>query len=176
MKVKSEAKEIFIQFHAFAERQFNCKIKTLHIDWGGEFRSLLPLLNHLGICFHHPHPHTHEQNGKVERKHRHVVETGLTLLAQASLPLKYWWHAFSSAIFLINRLPTPVLSMPSPFELVYKRKPYYMQLKVFAVLVLLFSGPIISINCNIALLRVFSWGIVLLTRATYVFTPLAEFT
>ena len=80
MKVKSKAKEIFIKFHAYVERQFNCKIKTLQIDWGNEFPSLLPMLNQLGIHFQHPCPHVHEQNGKVERKHRHIVETGLTLL------------------------------------------------------------------------------------------------
>ncbi|KAD6795560.1 hypothetical protein E3N88_06456 [Mikania micrantha] len=40
------------------------------------------------------HPHcqllqpivSNEQNGLVERRHRHVVETGLTLLAQSSVP------------------------------------------------------------------------------------------
>ncbi|MCH87925.1 retrovirus-related Pol polyprotein from transposon TNT 1-94, partial [Trifolium medium] len=48
-------------------------------------------------------PHTHHQNGSVERKHRHVVETGLTLLAQAHLPLKFWDYAFMTATYLINR-------------------------------------------------------------------------
>ena len=86
MKIKFEVKEIFAQFQAFTERQFNCKIKSLQTDWGGEFHSLLTLFNQLGVCFHHPYPHVHEQNRKVERNHRHVVETGLTLLAQASMP------------------------------------------------------------------------------------------
>ena len=131
MKVKSEAKEIFIKFQVFVEKQFNCKIKTLQIDWGGEFRSLLPVLNQLGIHFQHPCPHVHEQNGKVERKHRHIVETGLTLLAQTAMSLKDWWAAFASAVHLINRLPTPVLHMTSPFEAVYHRKPNYTQLRVF---------------------------------------------
>ncbi|TXG53817.1 hypothetical protein EZV62_019073 [Acer yangbiense] len=30
-----------------------------------------------------------EQNGRAERKHRHIVEMGLTLLAQANMPLRY---------------------------------------------------------------------------------------
>ena len=131
MKVKSEAKEIFVKFQTFAERQFSSKIKRLQTDWGGEFRSLLPLLNKLGIHFQHPCPYVHEQNGRIERKHRHIVETGLTLLAQATMPLKFWWTAFHSVVYLINMLPTPVLQMKSPFEVVYHRKPDYMQLKVF---------------------------------------------
>ena len=131
MKVKSEAKAVFIKFQNFVERQFNCKIKSLQTDWGGEFRSLLPLLDQLGVLFRHPCPYVHEQNGKVERKHRHVVETGLTLLAQAVMPLTYWWTAFSSAVYLINRLPTSTLHMVSPFEAIYHKKPDYLQLKVF---------------------------------------------
>ena len=84
------------------------------------------MFSQLGIGFRHPCPYTHEQNGKVERKHRHIVETGLTLLAQASLPLKFWWHAFASTVFLINCLPTPILHNISPFEAVHNRRPDYM--------------------------------------------------
>ena len=38
-----------------------------------------------GIRFRHPSPYEHQQHGKAERKHRHIVELGLTLLAQASM-------------------------------------------------------------------------------------------
>lgn len=41
---------------------------------------------------------------------------GLTLLAQASLPLTFWTHVFGHAVHLINRLPTPVLQQKSPYE------------------------------------------------------------
>ena len=92
---------------------------------------MLHVFKSIGSSFRHPCPHTHEQNGKVERKHRHVVETGLTLLAQASLHLKYWWHAFTSEVFQINCLPTPVLNNVSPFEAIYKRKPDHSQFRIF---------------------------------------------
>ena len=91
----------------------------------------MPLLNQLGIHFQHLCPHVHEQNDKIERKHRHVVETRLTTLAQATMPLKYWWVAFCSAVYLINRLPTPTLYMQSPFEIVHHKRPDYEQLRVF---------------------------------------------
>lgn len=32
-------------------------------------------------------PHTSEQSGLIERRHRQITETGLVLLAQALLPL-----------------------------------------------------------------------------------------
>ncbi|RVW12197.1 Retrovirus-related Pol polyprotein from transposon RE1 [Vitis vinifera] len=51
-------------------------------------------------------PYNSAQNGRVERKHRHVVETGLALLAHASLPMEFWQYAFQTATFLINRMPS----------------------------------------------------------------------
>ena len=83
------------------------------------------------IEFQHPCPYTSQQNGIVERKHRHIVEMGLTLLAQASMPLRFWWDAFVSAVYIINRLPTPVLDHLSPWEKSFQRKPNYFSLKSF---------------------------------------------
>jgi hypothetical protein len=34
------------------------------------------------------------KNDDVERKHHHIVEVGLALLAFASMPLKFWDEAF----------------------------------------------------------------------------------
>lgn len=110
LKSKTEALTAFKQFKASTENQFNLKIKSIQIDWGGEFKSYISLLlesgiNHRIIC-----PHTHHQNGMVERKHGHIVELGLTLLAMASLPYKFCNHAFLTTVYLIiNRLPTAAL-------------------------------------------------------------------
>ena len=67
----------------------------------------------------------------MERKHRHIIETSLTLLASASLPQKYWYEAFLTATYLINRLPSPVTSNKSPLELLFKQSPNYTFLKNF---------------------------------------------
>ncbi|KAJ9563058.1 hypothetical protein OSB04_008218 [Centaurea solstitialis] len=75
--------------------------------------------------------HTSEQNGLVECRHRHVVETGLTLFARSSLPQRFWYLAFETAVYLINRLPSRVSSNKAPFEQVFKRKPDYSFLRVF---------------------------------------------
>ena len=47
------------------------------------------------------------------------------------MDLEFWWEAFDSAIYLLNRLPTHVLNHISPFESFYKQKPDYQFLKVF---------------------------------------------
>ncbi|KAD4586330.1 hypothetical protein E3N88_23931 [Mikania micrantha] len=80
------------------ERQFNTKLKSVQTDWGGEFRSLSSFFSSLGIIHRLSCPHTSEQNRFVERRHRHVVETGLTLLSQSQVPQRFWHFAFDTAV------------------------------------------------------------------------------
>ena len=131
LTAKSKTLSAFIEFKNMIENCLNLKIKCLQTDWGGEFRPFVSYLSDQGIQFRHPCPYIHHQNGRIERKHRHIVETGLTLLAQAHMPLKFWWNAFHTATYLINRLPTPVLNNQSPFEKLFHKSPDYTFMKVF---------------------------------------------
>lgn len=103
----------------------------LQTDGGSEFRSLSKKLSWLGIQHRVDCPHTSEQNGVIERKHCRLVDIGLTLLAQASLPLKLWYYAFAYVIHLMNRLHTPVLQKQSPYKVLYKVRLNNSSLKVF---------------------------------------------
>ena len=48
------------------------------------------------------------------------------------MPLKFWWNACVSFVFIINRLPTKVLaSFQSPFQTLFGSKPDYSFFKVF---------------------------------------------
>ena len=128
---KNDAYSIFIQFQKYVERYFNCKIKTVQSDWGGEFRSLSKFFEKCGIGHRLSCPHTHQQNGAVERKHRHIIETGLALLYHASIPFRFWDDAFQTACCLINRLPTFTLHNHSPFEKLFSSSPDSSLLKIF---------------------------------------------
>lgn len=78
-------------------------------------------------CPYHP-----EHNGLAEHKHRHIVEIGLTLLAQSSLPTPYWVEAFHTAKYIINHLPAHrLLQNLSPYEKLFKKSPQYNFFKVF---------------------------------------------
>uniref|UniRef100_A0A803PPU2 Integrase catalytic domain-containing protein n=1 Tax=Cannabis sativa TaxID=3483 RepID=A0A803PPU2_CANSA len=99
------------------------------------------MLQKLGILFRHPCPHIHQQQGRVERKHRHVTEMGLTMLAQAKMPLNFWWDSFVSAVYLINRLPTLVNAYKSPFESLYNSILEYNFLKTFGYACFPFLRP-----------------------------------
>lgn len=131
LKHKSEKVNVFRVFKAYVENKFNTKIKTLQCDNGGEFRPIVPLCQESGIEVRYTCPYTSEQNGRVKRKHRHVVEMGLTLLAQAKLPLTYWFEAFQMAVFIINRLPTPVINHSTPLFQLLKEEPNYKDLQAF---------------------------------------------
>lgn len=114
-----------------AELQYNSKLKSFQTDGGTEFKPLTNFLASQGVVHRLTCPYTHHQNGSVERKHRHVVETGLTLLAHSHLPMQYWDYAFCTAVYLINRMPTSVLHAKSPFTTLYKTSPDYKLMKVF---------------------------------------------
>lgn len=50
------------------------------MDGGGKYKPIAHICNHLGINVRISCPHTLAQNGRAEWKHRHIVETWLTLL------------------------------------------------------------------------------------------------
>lgn len=70
-----------MQFIAYAERQTDCQVKIIQIDGGKEFLPLKDYFQKKGITKRTTCPYTSEQNGLIERKHGHIIETGLTLLA-----------------------------------------------------------------------------------------------
>jgi hypothetical protein len=131
MICKNDVFSIFATFQKRVERLFDCKIKYVQSDWGGKFRTLPKIFNSLGITHRLSCPHTHQQNSAIERKHRHIVETGLALLSHAHVPLKYWDDAFSTTCYLINRFPTPLLNYTTPYETLFHTTLNYSFLKVF---------------------------------------------
>jgi len=131
LKQKSEVKEVFVAFKALVENRFQCRIRTLYSDNGGEFVAMRSFLTTHGISHLTTPPHTPEHNGISERKHRHIVETSLTLLSHASVPKSYWPYAFATAVYLINRMPTEVLRGISPYAKLFQRSPNYLKLRVF---------------------------------------------
>ncbi|KAG8493859.1 hypothetical protein CXB51_011355 [Gossypium anomalum] len=90
LKRKSKVLTVFPQFHRQVERTLGCKLQTLQTDGGGEFRALKFYLTQQGIVYRFTCPYTSTQNGIVERKHRQIVEAGLSMLAHAAMPLTYW--------------------------------------------------------------------------------------
>jgi hypothetical protein len=130
---KSDTYNCFVKFKVLVETQFSCKIRQLQSDGGGEYTSHLfqNFLTSNGIQHRKSCPHTSQQNGLAERKLRHILETGLTLLAHSGLSNRYWVDAFMTSVFIINRLPTPILNNTSPYEKLFLKSPDYTLLRIF---------------------------------------------
>jgi len=130
---KSDVFNYFVKFKLLAEKQFLTPIKQFQSDNGGEYASnqFKDFVSQHGILHRLTCPHTSQQNGMVERKHRYIVELGLTLLAQSGLSSKFWVESFLTATFLINRLPTPILHNASPLSRLFSKPPDYTFLKSF---------------------------------------------
>ena len=113
MVTKSGVSKIFPHFKRFVETRFQKSIKTLYSDNGGEFIDLKSYLLLHSITHYTTAPHTPQQNGVSERRHRHFVESGLTLLHDAHLDFSYWPYALQTASYLINRHLTHLLQEKS---------------------------------------------------------------
>uniref|UniRef100_A0A803PY32 Integrase catalytic domain-containing protein n=1 Tax=Cannabis sativa TaxID=3483 RepID=A0A803PY32_CANSA len=107
LTLKSQALPVFIKWKSLVEKQFNLPLKAVQEDWGGKYRPFKRFLLDQGIHFQSSCPHTHEQNGRAERKQRHINEIGLTML------------------------PTRVLDFSSPHEILFKTKPDYNIIQPF---------------------------------------------
>lgn len=106
----------FVKVQTLVEKFFNLQIKSVQTDGGGEFIPLQRYLNSVGINYRQSCPHTHHQNGSVERKHRIIVDIGLALLSHSKVPFQFWDDAFDTATFLINRLPSSINTQNHPLN------------------------------------------------------------
>jgi hypothetical protein len=133
MHKKSETFDYFVKFKCLAKNMISQKIKSFQSNGEGEFISnkFSQFLKPNGIIHRISCPYIAQQNGLAERKHRHVVETGLALLAQSKLPTFYWVDAFNTSVYLINRMPSPVLQNKCPYSKLLQKNPDYSLLRVF---------------------------------------------
>jgi hypothetical protein len=133
MKHKSETRQHIIDFIKMIEVQHHSQVKIIRSDNGVEF--LMPqFYSSKGIIHQTSCVETPEQNGRVERKHQHLLNVGRALLFQANLPKTFWSYAVQHATYIINRIPSSVLKNKSPYELLHNEKPQIEHLKVFGSL------------------------------------------
>jgi len=67
----------------------------------------------------------------AERKNRHLLEVTRSLMFQMNVPKYLWSEAVLTAAYLINRMPSRVLGMKSPAELLFGQQEFKVPPKVF---------------------------------------------
>uniref|UniRef100_A0A2N9GRJ3 Integrase catalytic domain-containing protein n=1 Tax=Fagus sylvatica TaxID=28930 RepID=A0A2N9GRJ3_FAGSY len=133
LKHRSDLVSIFQTFHKMIQTQFSRTIKVFRSDNAQEYhdKSFLSILDSNGTLPHYSCPYTSQQNGRAERKLRHILDVVRTLLISASIPERFWGEAALTAVYTINRIPSPTTHKKSPFELLYDKIPDYSSLRVF---------------------------------------------
>ncbi|KAL6320551.1 hypothetical protein AAG906_007630 [Vitis piasezkii] len=117
LKHKDEVLGVFKSFHAMVQTQFSLRFSS-SIDNGGEYvnHQFHEYFQQHGIIHETSCPQTPKQNGIVERKNRHVLETARALLVGAHAPTRFWADAVTTAVHLLNRMPSKVLDFQTPLQ------------------------------------------------------------
>lgn len=104
MKNRSHVFHIFQEFYAEIKNQFDTSIKILRIDnaqkyMPSQFQYFLTSqrIIHQSLCAHTP-----QQNGVVEWRNHHLVETTQTILLYHNVPSCFWDDARLTTFHLIN--------------------------------------------------------------------------
>ena len=131
---KTEVFRMFMSFVAMVDRQFSQTIKVVQSHNGIEFNCLLDYFNATGILFQTSCVGTPQQNGRVERKHKHILNVARALRFQANLPIYFWGVSVLTATHLINRTPSPLLQHKTPYEILFNTPPSYNTIRTFGCL------------------------------------------
>ncbi|RVW63107.1 Retrovirus-related Pol polyprotein from transposon TNT 1-94 [Vitis vinifera] len=126
MKEKSKVGHIFQTFNLMVQNQFNSKIQVLKSDNAKEYftSSLSTYLQNHGIIHISSCVDTPQQNRVAERKNRHLLEVARCLMFSSNVPNYFWGEAILTATYLINRMPSRVLTFQSPRQLFLKQFPH----------------------------------------------------
>ncbi|KAJ6978380.1 hypothetical protein NC653_026695 [Populus alba x Populus x berolinensis] len=133
LRSKADVFSTFQAFVVFVEYQFSAHIKILRSNSRGEYMSkeFQEYLKNKGILSQRSCPYTPQQNVVAEHKNRVLLDVVRTLLIDSSIPTRFWVEALSTAVHLINHLPSQVLNFASPYSILFGVIPEYNSLHVF---------------------------------------------
>ena len=123
MQEKTEESQLVKIFCVVVKTQFGANMKVIRSDNNrSEFTSgpMKKFYGEHGIIHQTSCVDTPQQNGRVERKHRHVLNVVRALLFQANLPLEFWGECILVAAYLINRTPLQFWMGRHPMKLCLK--------------------------------------------------------
>ncbi|KAJ4808040.1 Retroelement pol polyprotein-like [Rhynchospora pubera] len=143
MGEKKETSDLLISFCKLVRNQFGKCVKYVRSDNGLEFKteSIKKFFSENGILHQTSCVYTPQQNGRVERKHRHILNVARALRFQAHLPINFWGECVLAAAYLINRTPTHILDNKTPYEMLFGKEPSYSNVRVFGCLCYILQKP-----------------------------------
>ncbi|GKB73377.1 NSP-interacting kinase 1-like protein, partial [Tanacetum coccineum] len=98
---KDQIHDILSCFFSYIKNHYNGKPMFIRSENGTKIvnKACLALFNSLGIVHQRSMVYTPQQNGVVERKHRHLLDTVRALKLHANLPNKFWGDCILAATY-----------------------------------------------------------------------------
>lgn len=136
LKHKSDVVERFKEFDKLIANKFGHSIKILKVDNGREYCNdgIYSYLKSKGISMQNTAPYTPEQNGKIERKNRTIVEIARIIIYARNLSLKLWAEAVNTTVYILNRITSCKNMSITPYEMWTGCKPDLSHLKIFGLI------------------------------------------
>lgn len=133
LKTKSEAVDKLKIFLNLVKNQFGRQVKILKSDNGTEIKNEKSknLFEELGIFHLRSATYTPEQNGRIEREMRTIVEAARAEMYAEKLSVKLWAEALNYSVFTINQTGTSSVKGKSPAELWFGRHVNLKSMKPF---------------------------------------------
>ena len=131
MAKKSEVLDKLKLFRPWFERKYDCKLKRLQCDGGGEYLACDDYLKRFGIERPRNPPYCPEVNGIAERANRSLMESARAMMQHANLPKQFWAEAVATAADIRNRFLCPRSDSTTSYEMLTGRKPRVDHIRVF---------------------------------------------
>ncbi|GJU12707.1 RmlC-like cupins superfamily protein [Tanacetum coccineum] len=133
---KTQVYDLLVSFLAYVTNHFQTSVKIIRSYNGTEIVNAAcnSLFMSKGILHQRSMAYTPQQNGVVERKHRHLLDTARAIRLHANLPIKFWGDCVLAATYLINKMPMEILEWKSPYEKLFGQPPVYDHLRVIGCL------------------------------------------
>ena len=132
-KNRSELYQIYHDFTKMIEKRFSKPIKVFRFDNTQEYKAheFTYILHQFGIVPHFSCAGTFQQNGRAEHKLRHILDVVRATTIAASTSYQFWGEAAFTAVYTINRCPSPIVQNQTLYDMLFDSSPSYDLLRVF---------------------------------------------
>lgn len=105
IKQKSEVAKLVEKYVRHVKSDTSYSVVALRTDNGSEYvnKDVKMFIESHGIKHQKTVPFTPEQNGRIEREMRTIVEAARTMIHSKHLSLKFWAEAVNTAVYVLNR-------------------------------------------------------------------------
>ena len=82
-----------------------------------------PILPQFGIVPHSSCAGNSHQHGRAEHKLCHILDVVRATTIVASTPSQFWAEAAFTAVYTINRCPSPIVHNQTPYDMLFGSSP-----------------------------------------------------